>query len=216
MGSWPPGRTPRRYRQPLVCSWVTVHEGSTKRKNTAIVPRGGHGAGHEDRQAGELLPYVGHVTVKLSKGKKIKLSLSRERNSKRVGPSEDSTSPLGSQKAPGVAIWVLGKQGSSAVETVAENQRPSVHPTQSLRGLACQPGRPCSVDATYQVPPVPRLFLEHKSLLSEELREWAQTILSSLCHSLNLFDLEGGFVSVSQGSGGGKKAFLLTLKTRNT
>lgn len=99
---------------------------------------------------------------------------------------------------------------------VAGNQRPSVHPTQSLGGQACQPGRPCSVDATYQVLPVPRLFLEHKSLLSGELRERAQTILSSLRHSRNLFDLEGGFVSVSQGSGGGKKAFLLTLKTGNT
>lgn len=46
------------------------------------------------------------------------------------------------------------------------------------------------------------LSLEHKSLLSGELGEWAQTILSSLCRERNLFDLEGGFVSVSQGSGG--------------
>ena len=68
---------PRGFRQPLVCSWATIHEGSAKGGEDGYRPemgtRGLMGDHlqlrlREDRPAGECFSYVGHFTVKLSEG----------------------------------------------------------------------------------------------------------------------------------------------------
>lgn len=104
----------------------------------------------KDGQAKELLPYVCHVTG-CRKGRGLDRVCLEKEHSNKVGPSEDSTSPLGPQKAPGVEQAGVLSGGGSGRESMAF--RPLN--LQSLGGQECQPSILCPVDATYQVPPVP-------------------------------------------------------------
>lgn len=135
----------------------------------------------------------------------------------RVGSVEDSTSPLGPRKALGVAIWVLGRQGSSVVGAVAKNQRASVHPTHgALEGTSASPAGPVQWMQPVKCPPAPVSLLSTKAccLGSSESGHRPSSFLCVI--NVIYLILRVVLFQSLKGVGGGKEARLLTLETRNT